>query len=97
MPHGMWHQAEDEGSKQESNPLAEIHVQTEEKRRLSQVARAETAAQVLVRKSQAEVGRQKLLAQQASEKQRIPGCSGTSTRVLLAAWDTRSQGSKERP
>jgi hypothetical protein len=50
--------------------VAEINAATEEKRRLSQVARAETEAQVLERKSKAEVERQRLLARQEAERHR---------------------------
>jgi hypothetical protein len=50
--------------------VAEINAQTENKRRLSQVAKAETEAQVLERRTKAEVERQRLLAQRDVERQR---------------------------
>lgn len=50
--------------------VAEINAQTENKRRLSQVAKAETEAQVLARRTKAEVERQRLLAKQEAEKRR---------------------------
>ena len=50
--------------------VAEINAQTEDKRRLSQVAKAETEARVLERRTKAEVERQRLLAQQEAEKRR---------------------------
>ncbi|HEY7676226.1 MAG TPA: SPFH domain-containing protein [Candidatus Methylomirabilis sp.] len=50
--------------------VAEINAATEDKRRLSQVARAETEAQVLERRTKAEVERQRLLARQEAEKRR---------------------------
>ena len=50
--------------------VAEISAETENKRRLSQVAKAETDAQVLERRTKAEVDRQRLLSQQEAEKQR---------------------------
>jgi hypothetical protein len=50
--------------------VAEISAATEEKRRLTQVAKAETEAQVLERRTKAEVERQRLLTQQEAAKQR---------------------------
>ncbi len=50
--------------------VAEINAQTEDKRRLSQVAKAETEGQVLERKTKAEVQRKRLLAQQEAERHR---------------------------
>ncbi len=50
--------------------VAEINAQTEDKRRLSQVAKAETEARVLERRTKAEVERQRLLAKQEAEKRR---------------------------
>ncbi|HSB71999.1 MAG TPA: SPFH domain-containing protein [Candidatus Methylomirabilis sp.] len=50
--------------------VAEINAQTEDKRRLSQVAKAETEAQVLERRTKAEVERQRLLALREVERQR---------------------------
>ncbi len=50
--------------------VAEINAQTEDKRRLSQVAKAETEARVLERKTKAEVERKRLLSQQDAERQR---------------------------
>lgn len=50
--------------------VAEINAQTEDKRRLSQVAKAETEARVLERRTKAEVDRKRLLAQQEAERQR---------------------------
>jgi len=50
--------------------VAEINATTEEKRRLSQVAKAETEAQVLKRRTKAEVERQRLLARRDVERQR---------------------------
>ena len=50
--------------------VAEINAQTEDKRRLSQVAKAETEGQVLERRTKSEVERQRLLAQREVEKQR---------------------------
>jgi len=50
--------------------VAEINAETENKRRLSQVAKAETEARVLERRTKAEVERQRLLAQQEAEKRR---------------------------
>ena len=50
--------------------VAEINAQTEDKRRLSQVAKAETEAQVLERRTKAEVDRQRLLSQREVERQR---------------------------
>ena len=50
--------------------VAEINATTEEKRRLSQVAKAETEAQVLKRRTKAEVERQRLLTRREVERQR---------------------------
>ncbi len=50
--------------------VAEINAATENKRRLSQVAKAETEAQVLERRTKAEVERQRLFARQEAEKRR---------------------------
>ncbi len=50
--------------------IAEINAQTEDKRRLSQVAKAETEARVLERRTKAEVERLRLLARQEAEKRR---------------------------
>ena len=48
--------------------VAEITAQTEDKRRLNEVARAETEARVLERKTKAEVERQRLLTKQEVER-----------------------------
>ncbi len=48
--------------------VAEINAQTEDKRRLSEVARAETEARVLERRTKAEVDRQRLLTKQEVER-----------------------------
>ena len=48
--------------------VAEINAQTEDKRRLSEVARAETEARVLDRRTKAEVERQRLLTKQEVER-----------------------------
>jgi len=48
--------------------VAEINAQTEDKRRLSEVARAETEARVLERRTKAEVDRQRLLTRQEVER-----------------------------
>jgi hypothetical protein len=53
-----------------SGKVAEINADTENKRRLSSVAKAETEAQVLERRTKAEVERQRLLAVQEVERQR---------------------------
>ena len=50
--------------------VAEINAQTEDKRRLSQVAKAETESQVMERRTKAEVERQRLLTQREAERQR---------------------------
>ena len=50
--------------------VAEIAAATEDKRRLSQVAKAETEARVLERRTKAEVERQRLLAHEEAEKRR---------------------------
>jgi len=50
--------------------VAEINAQTEDKRRMSQVAKAETEAQVLERRAKAEVERQRLLARQEADRLR---------------------------
>ena len=51
--------------------VAEINAEAEKKRRLSSVAKAETEAQVLVRRAKSEVQRQRLLAAQDAERQRM--------------------------
>jgi hypothetical protein len=48
--------------------VAEINAQTEDKRRLSEVARAETEARVLDRRTRAEVDRQRLLTRHEVER-----------------------------
>ena len=50
--------------------VAEINAEAEKKRRLSSIAKAETEAQVLVRRAKSEVQRQRLLATQEAERQR---------------------------
>ena len=50
--------------------VAEISADTENKRRLSSVAKAETEAQVLKRRTRAEVERQRLMAAQEADRQR---------------------------
>ncbi len=50
--------------------VAEINAQAENKRRLTSLAKAETEAQVLERRSKSEVERQRLMAAQEAERQR---------------------------
>jgi len=53
--------------------VAEINAEAEKKRRLSSIAKAETEAQVLVRRAKSEAQRQRLLAAQDAERQRALG------------------------
>jgi hypothetical protein len=50
--------------------VAEINAQTEDKRRLSSIARAETEAQVMERQAKSEVKRRRMLTAQEVERQR---------------------------
>jgi hypothetical protein len=71
--------------------LAEINAEAEKKRRLSSVAKAETEAQVLVRRAKSEVERQRLLAAQEVERQRALGQIELEKAAKLKELDVKKQ------
>jgi regulator of protease activity HflC (stomatin/prohibitin superfamily) len=71
--------------------VEEINAKTEEKSRLTTLAKAETEAQVIERKAKAEAEKQKLMAAAEAEKQRMMDAAEAEKQQKLAALEAEKQ------